>query len=141
MERVELRGASPHRELLAQYADIDIALDTFPYNGGITTFEALWMGRPVLAVRGGSMISRQSAAILNAVGLGELIAPDAAGLAELAASLAADPGRLSRLAGGLRARMAGSPACDAPAFARKLEAAYRHAWRAWCAGEPVGDAR
>jgi predicted O-linked N-acetylglucosamine transferase (SPINDLY family) len=139
MERVDLRGASPHLEMLAQYGDIDIALDAFPYNGGITTLEALWMGRPVVTLEGDTLIARQSAAILRSAGLGELVAGDAHEMAALAAALAADPGRIARLSAGLRDRLAASPVCDAPAFTRSLEAAYRSAWRAWCAGEPIGD--
>lgn len=73
-ERVALRGMSPHREMLAEYADVDIALDTAPYNGGLTTCEALWMGVPVLTVLGNSMISRQSAAILRAAGQARWVA-------------------------------------------------------------------
>lgn len=141
MARVELRGASTHPEMLAQYGGIDIALDTFPYNGGITTLEALWMGRPVVAVEGDTIMSRQSAAILRTAGLDELVARDAAGMTEIAARLALDPERLGRLAAGLRERVAASPLCDAPAFTRALEAAYRAAWSAWCAGEPPGEAR
>jgi predicted O-linked N-acetylglucosamine transferase (SPINDLY family) len=127
--------------MLAQYGEIDIALDAFPYNGGITTLEALWMGRPVIAVEGETLIARQSAAILRAAGLGELVAPDAEGLVELAAGLAADRRRLAELCAGLRPRLAASPVCDAAAFVRSLEAAYRGAWRAWCAGRPVGEGR
>lgn len=139
LDRVELRGASPHPELLAQYGDIDIALDVFPYNGGLTTLEALWMGRPVVTVEGGTLISRQSAAILRAAGLGELVARDPQALVALASDLAADRERLAALCAGLRARLAASPVCDALAFTRSLEGAYRAAWRAWCAGLPIGD--
>ncbi|MGE0357060.1 MAG: tetratricopeptide repeat protein [Burkholderiales bacterium] len=140
MARVELRGASAHAEMLAEYGGIDIALDTFPYNGGITTLEALWMGRPVVAVEGETIISRQSAAILRTLGLAELVARDGAGMAEIAAGLARDPARLSRISAGLRERVAASPLCDAAAFTRSLEGAYRAAWRAWCANAPVGEA-
>lgn len=141
MDRVELRGASAHREMLAEYGETDIALDAFPYNGGITTLEALWMGRPVIAVEGDTMISRQSAAILRAAGLGELVAPDAEGMVAVAAGLAADRRRLAEICAGLRPRLAASAVCDAPGFVRKLEAAYREAWHAWCAGRPVGEDR
>jgi predicted O-linked N-acetylglucosamine transferase (SPINDLY family) len=97
------------------------------------------MGRPVVTVEGGSLISRQSAAILRAAGVGELVARNVDGMAALAVELAADRRRLADLCAGLRPRLAASPACDAAAFVRKLEAAYREAWRSWCAGRPVGD--
>lgn len=141
MARVELRGASTHSDLLAQYGEIDIALDTFPYNGGITTLEALWMGRPVVAVHGDTMISRQSAAILRVAGLEDLVARSVGEMVELAASLSADRERLLGLASELRGRLAASAVCDAQAFTRSLEKAYREAWRAWCAGSPIGEAQ
>lgn len=139
-DRVELRGASPHAQALREYGDVDIALDTFPYNGGITTLEALLMGRPVVTLEGDTLISRQSSAILRAAGLEALVASDARAMVRLAAGLATDPERLARLSAGLRDRLAQSPVCDANAFTRRLEAAYRAAWQAWCAGAPVGEA-
>jgi len=69
--RITLRGHSPHAQMLAEYADIDIALDPFPFNGGLTTCEALWMGVPVLGLVGHSMISRQGASLLAAAGMQE----------------------------------------------------------------------
>ncbi|MCW5590720.1 MAG: hypothetical protein KIS74_01355 [Burkholderiales bacterium] len=137
--RVALRAASPHAEALAEYGDVDIALDAFPYNGGITTLEALHMGRPVVTLEGDTLISRQSAAILRAAGLEEFVASDVSAYVRLAAGLAADPERLARLSGGLRERLALSPVCDAAAFTRRLEGAYREAWRSWCAGRAVGE--
>lgn len=138
-DRVDLRAGSTHSDMLGEYGGVDIALDTFPYNGGVTTLEALFMGRPVVTVEGGALISRQSAAILRSAGLAELIASDARNMVQLAASLAADPVRLGRLSASLRDRLMASPVCDAAAFARQLEAAYRAAWRTWCAGGRIGD--
>jgi protein O-GlcNAc transferase len=68
-DRIEFRGWSKHRRLLEEYADIDIALDPFPYNGGLTACEALWMGVPVLCLEGARIISRQSACFLRSLGL------------------------------------------------------------------------
>lgn len=129
--RVEWRGFSPHAAALQEYSEIDIALDTFPYNGGLTTLEALWMGRPVVTLRGDSLLSRQTWALLAPLGLEELAAPDAAGFAGTAAALAADVPRLARTCAGLRGRMAASPLLDHAGFTRGLEAAYREMWSRW----------
>lgn len=136
--RLDLRGPSGHADMLAQYNEVDIALDTFPYNGGLTTFEALWMGRPVIALDGASLISRQSRAILAAAGLRELVARDVAGYVELATQLARDKQRLAALSGGLRDRLKACPALDVGRFVGALGEAYRREWQRWCqrAGAP-----
>lgn len=139
IERVELKAALAHREYLAAYEEIDVALDTFPYNGGVTTLEALVMGRPVVTFAGATLISRQSAAILRAMGLQELIADGPDHYVRLAAELAADTGRLGTLSRGLRERMLRSAVCDAPGFARRFGALLREAWRARCRGEAIGE--
>ena len=131
--RVEWRGPSGHEAMLAEYADIDIALDTFPYTGGLTTIEALWMGRPVVAVAGDTLIARQSKAILTAIGLPELCAPDAAAFVSVAKGLASDAGRLAALSAELRAQMRRSPLLDTTTFTRDLESLLRSEWRRWCA--------
>lgn len=131
-ERVEWRGPSSHAGLLAQYADLDLALDTTPYNGGATTCDALWMGVPVIALRGERMIARQSAAMLECVGHGELVADSLDQYVELAVALAEDPARLASLRATLRGAMARSPLCDGRRFARDLRAALRQAWRQRC---------
>src|SRR5262249_32891180 len=84
-DRIEMRTHSPHAQMLDEYGDVDIALDPFPYNGGLTTCEALWMGVPVLTLAGTSMISRQSASLLAAAGMPEWTAASRAELARLAA--------------------------------------------------------
>lgn len=123
--RVELRAHSPHAAMLAEYGDIDIALDTFPYNGGLTTCEALWMGVPVLAILGGSMISRQSASLLHAAGLAQWVARDRGDFVRRAVDVAADADGLATLRAGMRERLRGSPLLDGPRFARRFEAALR----------------
>jgi protein O-GlcNAc transferase len=127
--RVEFRGFSAHRDMLEEYNDADIVLDTFPYNGGITTLEALWMGKPVVTLRGDTLISRQTAAILQAAGFDEWIASDAEGFARIVASLAADPAKLAATGRGMRERLRSSPLLDARGLAAALEAAYRAMWR------------
>ena len=118
-------------EHLARYHEIDIALDPFPYNGTATTCEALWMGVPVVALRGDRHAGRVGASLLAGLGLDELIARDTSRYIEIAAALAADRAKLDEWRRNLRARMAASPLCDAKAFARKIEAAYRAMWQAW----------
>ncbi|MGH6940580.1 tetratricopeptide repeat protein [Hypericibacter sp.] len=130
--RVSLLGKSPHQGLLREYNHVDIALDPFPYSGGLTTLESLWMGVPVVTKQGDRFAARHTASHLTGVGLAELIGSDADGYVELAHSLAMDLPRLAELRRGLRARMAASPVCDGNEFARDLEAAYRGIWRRWC---------
>jgi len=131
--RIELRGSSPHRDLLTQYGDIDIVLDPFPYSGGLTTCEALWMGVPTVALPGETFASRHSTSHLSNVGLEDWIAGDLGAYQEIAVRRASDPADLARLRAGLRARVKASPLCDAPRFGRNLGAALRRVWTDWCA--------
>ncbi len=127
-DRVELVGwAASHREHLALYGRVDIALDPFPYNGTTTTCEALWMGVPVVTLAGDRHAARVGASLLAQVGLGELVADSVAGYVAIAADLARDSARRSRLRATLRGRMAASPLCDGPGFAGRFEAALRAA--------------
>jgi predicted O-linked N-acetylglucosamine transferase (SPINDLY family) len=121
-DRLDLRGDSAHAQMLAEYGDVDIALDPFPFNGGLTTCEALWMGVPVLALRGGSMISRQSASLLSAGGLDDWIAEDEGDLVLRATQFAGNPDRLAALRRTMRSRLRGSALMDAAAFTRKFAA-------------------
>jgi predicted O-linked N-acetylglucosamine transferase (SPINDLY family) len=117
-----------HLELLNQ---VDIALDPFPFNGCTTSFEALWMGVPVVTLEGERWLGRMGYATLAPLGLGDLAAADRAGYVALASRLAADLPGLAALRQGLRRRVADSPLCDTPAYARAVEAAYREAWQRW----------
>jgi predicted O-linked N-acetylglucosamine transferase (SPINDLY family) len=135
-ERVELVAWLPDQAHLALYDRVDIALDPFPYNGTTTTCEALWMGVPVVTLRGDRHASRVGASLLTPVGLSDLIAGSVEEYLEIAVALAGDPARLTTLRGSLRPRVAASELCDAPGFARKVEAAYRIMWRRWCAAQP-----
>jgi len=136
--RLELRAASPHARMLAEYADLDVALDPFPYSGGLTSLEALWQGVPVITLGGGTRpVSRQTCALLRALGRREWIAADPDDYVRIGARLAGDPRFLAEQRRDQRARMAHSPLCDGPHFARRFEAALRAAWHAWCdAGSP-----
>ena len=131
--RLELRTASPHARLLAEYADLDVALDPFPYSGGLTSLEALWQGVPVITLGSGTRpVTRQTLALLYALGQPNWIAADPDDYVRIGARLAGDPRLLAEQRRNQRARMAHSPLCDGPRFARRFEAALRAAWHAWC---------
>lgn len=132
-ERIELRINSSHVDMLAEYGDIDIALDTFPYNGGATTCEALCMGVPVVTMEGGTPISRQSKAFLHAIGYPEWVASTEDEYVEIIQRLAFDVSGLQLIRGGLRQKMLDSPLCDSKKFTHNLESAYRQMWGKWCA--------
>ena len=113
---------------LQTYNAIDIALDPFPYVGGTTTCDALWMGVPVVALRGRAPIARGGASILSNIGLDEWIADSRGAYIEIATKMAGDLQKLSDLRSGLRQRMARSPLMDAKQFARDMEDVYRRMW-------------
>jgi predicted O-linked N-acetylglucosamine transferase (SPINDLY family) len=138
VERLELNGQSTHDELLAAYHDIDIALDPFPYAGGLTACEALWMGAPLVAMAGSSFAGRHAVSHLNNIGLGNWVAEDVEGYVARAVAAAHELPALAELRAGMRARMKTSPLMDAPRFAANLTAALRHAWRLRCAQTQSG---
>lgn len=117
---------------LATYARASVALDTFPYHGTTTTCEALWMGIPTVTLQGQSHVSRVGPSLLRAAGLPNLIAESPTHYAQIAATLIADRAALSKLRSELRARLATSPLCDAPAYATKFWTNIREAWRTRC---------
>jgi predicted O-linked N-acetylglucosamine transferase (SPINDLY family) len=127
-ERIQFDGASPHADMLRQYDEVDIALDPFPFGGGLTSCEALWMGVPVVTLAGSRPFSRQTHAILQAVGKPEWSACNADDYVSIAARLADDPINLSGARRSLRQQMAASALCDGPRFARNLERVYRKLW-------------
>ncbi len=120
-ERIERRGPSFHADLLKEYADIDIALDPFPFTGGLTSCEALWMGVPVVTWPQSRVVSRQTYAFLNQIGLPELAAQNAGDYVRIAVELANDRERLAELRSSLRSRMRASPLMDVAGFTRQLE--------------------
>jgi Flp pilus assembly protein TadD len=131
--RIELRGSSGHRAFMGEYGHIDIVLDPFPYSGGLTTCEALWMGVPTITLPGEIFASRHSASHMSNAGLPDWVVGSIEHYIGMAVARAADLGALADLRAGLRDRVRRSPLCDAPRFGRGLGAALRHAWRAWCA--------
>lgn len=121
-ERLELMGWAPHvNHHLALYHQVDVALDTFPYNGVTTTCEALWMGVPVVSLVGQTVCSRQGRTLLNAVGLSELACEDEAQLVQRCVDLVGQKQALADLRAQLRGRMAASPLCDASGMALAFE--------------------
>ena len=120
-------------EHLRHYSHVDIGLDPFPFNGVTTTFQALWMGVPVISFAGQTLRSRATGSILHHLGLNELVANTPEAYVALAADLAGYLVRLETLRTTLRERITTSPLCDAPAYAHSVEAAYRDMWRKWCA--------
>jgi len=129
-ERIDLRAPEfPAARPLEKFQQIDIGLDTFPYNGTTTTCEALWMGVPVVTLAGSTHASRAGASILSSIELSEFVATTPARYVEIALQLASDAGKRRTLRTGMRARMRASPLLDAPRFTRALEAVYRDMWR------------
>jgi predicted O-linked N-acetylglucosamine transferase (SPINDLY family) len=132
--RLELGGENETTaNHLVRYNRIDVALDPFPFAGATTTFEALWMGVPVVTLCGAYMAGRWGASMLHAAGLGELIAHTPDEYAVVAQRLASAPERLAELRSTLRQRVARSPLCDGKGRARQVERLYRAMWRRWCA--------
>jgi predicted O-linked N-acetylglucosamine transferase (SPINDLY family) len=124
--RLDLEGdALPEARHLARYHRVDVALDTFPYNGATTTCEALWMGVPVVTLAGRAHVSRVGASMLTHLGAPEWVAASPQEYAAICLRLAGDLGGLSEIRGGLRDRMARSPLCDARRFTGNLENAFR----------------
>jgi protein O-GlcNAc transferase len=137
---IVLRPGSGHYQMFVEYGEIDIALDSFPFNGGMTTLDALWMGVPVVSVAGDSVVSRQSLSALANIGLAELAFPDIPAFVRGAAELAADRPRLVELRQQLRPRMAASPLRQPEQFTRDLEQLYGRMWQAWCDGKRLPSA-
>ena len=135
LERVEFRPYSP--DYLEQYRDIDIALDKAPYNGGLTTCEALYMGVPVISLRGRTHGSRFGASILTNAGVRELIAENDINYVRRAVKLAQTPKLLEAYHMGLRANMKRSPLMDAQGYMEELETAYHEIWENFCMSKPL----
>jgi predicted O-linked N-acetylglucosamine transferase (SPINDLY family) len=134
--RILLRGFSQTtEEHLEAYSQIDVALDTFPYNGTTTTCEALYMGVPVVSLCGEMHAGRVGASILSVIGQMEMVATSRDGYLSTALRLAENPDELSRLRESLRDCMCSSPLCNGKLFARKMEQTYRSAWHNWCTSQ------
>jgi predicted O-linked N-acetylglucosamine transferase (SPINDLY family) len=133
-ERLTIKARVSMGEYLQQFDEVDIALDSTPYGGGTTTFDALWMGVPVVTLAGERSAGRSAASILGVLGLEDWVAGSEEQYVRLARERAGEPGRIAELRGQLRARLRASPLMDEAGFARDMEAAIRGMWREWCAG-------
>jgi protein O-GlcNAc transferase len=137
-QRIEFVGTLPWEKYIDLYnSRIDIALDPTPYGGGITSLDALWMGVPLVTLRGETGVGRGGCSILSNLELPELIASSHDEYVRIAADLAGDLPRLSDLRATLRQRMIDSPLMDAKNFARDFENIYRRLWREWCATSSI----
>ena len=135
-ERVTVHGPADRATYLAAYNEVDFVLDTFPFPGGTTTCEALWMGVPTLTLAGDRLIARQGASIMAAAGYPDWIASSADEFVARAVAHASDLPALASVRAGMRAQMLASPLCDAPRFARDLAEALWAMWRNWSEMRP-----
>lgn len=136
-ERVMVEGPVGHKSLLESYNRVDIALDPWPYSGGLTTCEALLMGVPVVTLPGPTFAGRHSATHLVNAGLPELVVRDWEEYVQRAAGLARDLDNLAMIRGFLRRVLMNSPVCDSQRFAGHLSTALRAIWQRYCAAQPV----
>jgi predicted O-linked N-acetylglucosamine transferase (SPINDLY family) len=135
--RLYLSGRAAHREFLATYNEVDIALDPFPYSGGLSTCEALYMGVPVLTCAGEIFAARHSVSHLANVGLPNWIAATTDDYIAKAITFASDIAALENLRAGLRRCVVASPLCNAPRFGAALGQALRRIWVDYCATDLV----
>jgi protein O-GlcNAc transferase len=138
-ERLDFHARSSMERYLGLHHQIDICLDTFPYNGGTTTFHALWMGVPTLTLAGQTIASRSGASILGHVNLEAFTAHDVADFKKKGLYWADHPGELSIIRTGLRERFTKSASGQPAVIAAGLERALRIMWQRWCAGLPAAS--
>lgn len=132
-ERLAFKGHQPLASYLDTYRDIDVALDPFPYTGGTTTCDALWMGVPVVTLAGRTAVSRSGSSLLSNVGLERLVAHSEAEYLDIATDLIRDSAELDAMRRGLRRQIESSPVMDAQNHTRNIEQAFREMWRRRCA--------
>ena len=131
-ERMAFHGRVGARDYYALYHEVDVALDSFPYNGGTTTCDALWMGVPVLTLAGTNTLERSGLSLLSAAQLPEWVTHSKDAYVAMAVSIAKQPEKLTGLRPSMRERVAASSLCDGERFMRGTERALRDLWRAWC---------
>ena len=131
-ERIDMLGWKSKAEHYTLYGTIDIALDTYPFNGCMTTLEGMWMGVPMVSLYGDLYVSRMGLSILRSAGLGYFATPEPAAFVAKATALAHNTNALARIRASMRNRMTQHPVCNAKAYAKAIEEAYREMWRQWC---------
>ena len=131
-DRLLLETGLPHPQFMAEYSRVDIALDPFPYTGGLTTLEALWMGVPVVAMSGETFAARHSCTHLINAGFSAWVCQNPEQYLETAATLAGDFAALAVLRQTIRPKLAVSPILDGGRYTRNLEKVYRQMWHQWC---------
>jgi predicted O-linked N-acetylglucosamine transferase (SPINDLY family) len=131
-DRVGFLSRVSPAEYIGRFRDFDIGLDTQPYAGGTTTQDSLWMGVPVVTLRGRTAVGRGGVSILSNAGLRDLIAQTEDDYVTIAAALASNLERLAELRAALRPQMERSPLMDARRYAASVEAAFRAMWQSWC---------
>lgn len=134
-ERIRIEGMAPHQALLACYNDVDIALDPWPYSGGLTTCEALAMGVPVVTLPGPTFAGRHSASHLVNAGLQELVASDWQNFIDITVGLTQDLTSLEIIRSKMREILLASPVCDGQRFAKHFSVAMRAVWQRYCEGK------
>ena len=130
--RVILEGRSSRDVLLKKYQLIDLALDPFPFGGGTTTAECLWMGVPLITMKGDRWVGRVSESILRTIGMSEFVARNNDEYKQIAISLCNDIPQLKYLRSNLRKKLETSPICDGKKYTKNLESEYRSIWKGWC---------
>jgi len=131
-DRVEFTPKLPRLAYFERFRSLDLGLDPFPYNGHTSTLDALWMGVPVITLRGRTAVGRGGVSILSNLGLPELIAETPRQYVDIAVQWAADLARLGALRAELRRRLRASPLMDGKQYAADVDAAYRQMWKSWC---------
>ncbi|MBF0589158.1 MAG: tetratricopeptide repeat protein, partial [Magnetococcales bacterium] len=131
LDRLTVIAKCQTAEHFNHFNRVDMVLDPFPHNGGVSSLEALRMGVPIIALRGETITGRLSASFLTTLGMTDWLAEDVAEYVEIARSKAADPQALFELRTGLRARFDASPLGDAAFYMRELQGVFRQAWRDW----------
>ena len=134
VDRLDFRPRMRLQEYLALHSDVDVLLDSYPYNGGTTNHHALWMGVPVVSMAGPTLPSRTGANVLGLAGLGDWVVDTEADYAARAIAAVSDPDSLARLRQGLRTQLTENPLRQPATSARYFELALRMMWRRWCEG-------
>jgi protein O-GlcNAc transferase len=132
INRITMEGSLPHKELLKRYNSINLALDTLPYSGGLTTMEALWMGVPVVTAKGATFAGRHGASIISTVGFDELVANTLEEYTQLVIDLVSNPERVNKFRVELRNKIANSPLCNHKKFSADLSKELLKVWVKWC---------